>query len=293
MPIIPSFNRSNDQAFGDTSALHGKDISATFWASVGVMPLSWCDKLASTPGIGVRLSPHFASGDSIIDGLSPVLRPLTEATTADLEFAVEQVQPFGLRFTTNGGFTYDVDHRRFFVGFNHRIRAEMGNAGPPTMKMLSEPAPYTELLPIVVDRVVEGIALLNANSDRTFTRIGVMATTHVVREDMPPGINAWIEYLGRPWVGGLNHMTSNIFGNLEDTDDWSDRCGHQLTLPEDQSKLLQIVLDYQRTFKVSVKFTEEKLRQLSRKVSEDALKYFEKVAEGSMFDEQIIGDGAA
>jgi len=35
--------------------------------------MSWCDKLASVPAAGFRLTPHFASSDSILDGLSPIL----------------------------------------------------------------------------------------------------------------------------------------------------------------------------------------------------------------------------
>jgi hypothetical protein len=129
--------------------------------------LSWCDKLASTPGIGVRLTPYFASGDSIIDGLSKsVLNAQTEGANFEPRFTVDAVTPFGLNFSTNDGYVYQVDHRGLVVSFNYRIRAEPSSAGPPTMKLLSEPAPYSKLLPIVAEKMVEAVTSLGHADER-------------------------------------------------------------------------------------------------------------------------------
>jgi hypothetical protein len=43
-----------------------------------VLVLSWCDKLASTPGAGLKLDYHFVSADALINALSPVLDRMVE-----------------------------------------------------------------------------------------------------------------------------------------------------------------------------------------------------------------------
>jgi hypothetical protein len=158
------------------------------------------------------------------------------------------------------------------------------------MKLLSEPAPYSELLPVVTDKLVEAVICLSQNEARSLIRIGVMATTTVSREDVPPGIKRLIQYVGRPWSGDLDHMTFNIFSRLDDNENWTDRCSHNLTMPEDAEKVLSVILDFQRIYKSPAKVTLDRMKQSCRLVANDALEYFEKVAEGSMFDEDIIRD---
>lgn len=242
--------------------------------------------------MGVRLSPHFASGDSIIDGLSKILRPLTTGKNDESDFTVEQVAPFGLIIATNEGFRYQVDHTKVSVVFHHRMKAKQVSGGPPVMQLLSSAAPFSELLPRVSQKLVDAIIALPANGERSLLRVGVISTTTVAREDLPPGLKRFIEYVGKPWGRGIDDMLVNIFGNLNDNDQWSDRCGHQMQLFDDEDKLPIVVLDYQRTFKNPSKINEDRLKQLFRQTSDDAVEYFERVAEGSMFDEQLIGSAS-
>ncbi len=250
--------------------------------------MSWCDKLASTPGMGVRLSPLFTSGDSIIDGLSDVLRPLIEGKLDEPAFNVEQVTPFGLTIATNEGYRYQIDHSKVSVVFHHRMRAKPVSGGLPVMHMLSSPAPFSQVLPTVADKLAEAVLSLPRITERTLIRVGVLSTTNVARDDVPPGIDRFIKYVGRPWPDGTDDLSLNIFGRVKDTDHWSDRCSHQLQMSEDKEKLLVVAFDYQRMFKNPPKVNEDRLRQLFRQCREDAVEYFERVAEGNMFDEQLI-----
>ena len=121
--------------------------------------MSWCDKLASTPGVGFLLSPHFFSADTLVESLSPILDQWVDGLDRPT-FTVNQHASFNVSLTTKDGFTYGFDHNRVHVAFNHRIRAKPVSGGPPVMEMLSVPKPYTALLDEACERLIEATSLL-------------------------------------------------------------------------------------------------------------------------------------
>jgi len=40
--------------------------------------MSWCDKLASTPSVGLKFDYHFGPSSDILDVLTPILDPLVD-----------------------------------------------------------------------------------------------------------------------------------------------------------------------------------------------------------------------
>ena len=71
--------------------------------------MSWCDKLASTPTVGFKLSNHFAPVDFLLNAVSPILDRATEADTKNT--TVDQITtPFSVAFTTADGFRYTFDY---------------------------------------------------------------------------------------------------------------------------------------------------------------------------------------
>jgi len=83
--------------------------------------MSWCDKLASTPTIGFRLTTHFAPIETILDALSPILDAFGEGDAKNV--TLDQSQTFfSTGFTTNEGFRYSADENKISVAFNHRVR---------------------------------------------------------------------------------------------------------------------------------------------------------------------------
>ena len=127
--------------------------------------MSWCDKLASTPTVGFKLSPHFAPNGIILNALSPILDRASEAEAQNT--TIDQPQSFySIAFTTKDGFRYTVDENKVSVAFNHRAKFRLTSGGPPVMEMLSTAMPFTALIPVVQDKLIEANLLLPKAKER-------------------------------------------------------------------------------------------------------------------------------
>jgi hypothetical protein len=249
--------------------------------------VSWCDKLASTPGVGFRLDPHFAPSEIILNALAPTLDQWFEDDKR--LFNIErQNDPFTAGFNTNDGFQYGIEPSKIFVVFNHSMRFKQVSGGPPVLEMLSRASPYTELLPKVSKRLTEVTLLLPAIKTRKVTRVGIISTTIVADDEAPPGIARFIKYIGRPWQGVANTYNIRITAEIDRSPHSSDRCTHSLSRPEDPEELLSLKFDWQRTFDPGRPITLDSLQEILVGAEKASNKYFEDLAEGSRFDEDII-----
>jgi hypothetical protein len=250
------------------------------------MATSWCDKLASVPTAGVKLDPHFSSSDSLFDSLSTVLDPLY--TEDKVRFQVTQQQSFDISFTTEDGFMYAADPTKFSVAFRHRMRARQVSGGPPVMEMLSRPLPYTQLLTEVIKRAVDGVVLTPSSKERMVRRVGIVSTTWVAEEEMPPGIDRFIKYMGRPWGGPVDTYNISLCVDLGKGKGTADRCVHTVIKTEDREQLISMNFDWQRMYPAGQPVRKEVLYEVMGEAEKAALKYFEDLAEGRRFDEKII-----
>lgn len=254
--------------------------------------MSWCDKLASTPTVGFRLSTHFAPSDILLNALSPILDRSSEEearnTTID-----QSTRQFSTGFTISDGFTYSVDEAKVSVQFNHRAKFRPVSGGPPIMEMLSTPRPFTTLLPEVSKRLIEATLLLPEVARRTVRRVGIVSTTPIAADDAPPGINRLIEYLGRPWKGLLESFNVAIHATINETPVFVDRCLHTLVKPEEKGELLTLQFDWQRTFKDEWTVKKPDLERALDDANTNSLRYFEELAEGNRFDEELLRQTAS
>jgi hypothetical protein len=253
--------------------------------------VSWCDKLASTPTVGIRLTQHFAPVDLMTNALSPILDRAAGRDTA--KFTLEKYEIFKLEFNTEEGFKYAVDPARVSVGFNHRFKVKPTSAGLPVMEIISRARPFTELLPTVSDKLLEAAMLLPGVQARKLTQVGIVATTTVTEDDLPPGVRRFIEYLGRPWKGKLDQFNVRVNAIVDETSEWSDRCMHVIVNPPetDEEQLLTLQFDWHRKFLVEQTFSASSLGDTLKAAQKSALAYFESVGEGTRFDEEILRGG--
>jgi hypothetical protein len=195
------------------------------------LSLSWCDKLAATATVGFGVNHHFESIASIIDALSPMLDRWIEGDRQ--LFSVERREPFSVTISAHDGYNYEVDPSRISVAFQHSMRMKMVSGGPPVAEMLSDPLPYTKLLPSVSKRLMDASLLICDGKARKITRIGVVANATVASAEVPPGIARFITYIGRPWKGFVDHYSFQIISELPNSSEWSDRCIHTLSKVEE------------------------------------------------------------
>ena len=246
---------------------------------------SWCDKLSSTPAVGLRMSSHHFVGNSIIlDSLSPILDRHVDKERNQQAFAVELPNEFSVNVKTNVGFAYGVDPERVHVTFHHMMRPKAVSGHPPIMEMLSTPQPYTMLLEEVIERLIEAALLVPNVESRSVRRIGLISVTAVDQEDLPPGIGKMISHFSSPWKRGLDAFTLQATAVLEKTSGRTDSCAHTMLKSDIKGELLSIQFDYQRVFEDTRRLERKVLETEFRSLSADALDYFEKIAEGDMFD---------
>jgi hypothetical protein len=111
----------------------------------------------------------------------------------------------------------------------------------------------------------------------------------VSAEEMPPGMTRFITYVSRPWKGAVPYYGLQVTAQLTDDQRWSDRCIHNLTyLENDPEQLIRLNFDWQRLLKIGRAITSDSVTELIKEASESAMRYFEDVAEGNLFDEELI-----
>jgi hypothetical protein len=248
--------------------------------------VSWCDRLASTPSVGFKFDSHFAPSAEILEVLKPVLDPLVERDRP--KFTINRLDPFSLDLSTDDGFHYGIDHCRAWIDFQHRIRVKPVSGGPPVAELLSSAAPFSELLPQVSNRLLDAARLLLEIHPRKLIRVGIVTSTNVAEDDLPPGISRLLTYMGRPWKGLLEQYSFQITATLEKNENWVDQCSHVLVKPEDPEQLPTIRFDWGRTFLKERSATPESLKKELDQVVKDSMKYFEELGEGNRFDEELI-----
>jgi hypothetical protein len=248
---------------------------------------SWCDKLASTPAVGIKLDKLFAPSTLFLDAMTPVTSKWVEHDKPTFNIDLQD----SFRVTIGGfdGFTYSYLPDALAVEFQHKIRLKGQSGGPPVAQMLSTPLPYTELLEHVWSRLEEAARLVTADQDRKLVRLGIVSNTLVSEEDAPPGVLRFIEYFSRPWVE-MPYFNVQVTGilPLAKGANFTDRCIHMFSKAEDDDQnLLNIRLDYQRTFNPERNFSISSLSGLVQEVKKSALAYFEDVGQGERFDESL------
>lgn len=247
--------------------------------------MSWCDKLASTPAVGVKLEKVFVPLATLLQPLTPIVSKWVDKDKP--AFSIDQHDPFAASLTTFDGYQYIFGPEAFAVEFRHRLRFQPQSAGPPTAELLSKPLPYSELLSEVTRRFLELLQVTTAGTTRRLERIGIVTTTLVSEDEMPPGIRRFIKQLGKPWDDipeFYNIVLSTLLPDTKRTVSY-DRCIHSITKPEDGEGLVTIRLDWQRYLDEGRTLSIAALEELIGAATKDALSYFEDIGEGERFNE--------
>jgi hypothetical protein len=246
--------------------------------------MSWCDKLASTPGFGIRLDKAFAPVASLLDPITPITSKWVDKDKP--AFSVDQQDLFSCTLNTFDGYQYVLNPEALAVEFRHRLRFKAQSAGPPSAELISKPLPYTEMLPKVTKLLVEMTELVTAGKHRKLNRIGVISTTVVNEDEVPPGITRFLEHVLKPWDTSSEHYNIELVARLPKVKGTAkyDRCFHLINKPEDSEGLVTVRLDWQRYFEDDKALSMTTLPVLAAAACKDALAYFEDIAEGERFD---------
>ncbi len=248
--------------------------------------VSWCDKLASTPAVGVRLDKLYAPVSVLLEPLTPIVSTWVEKDRDAPAFTVDHHDPFSCTLQTFDGYSYILGPEQLTVEFRHRLRFRAQSAGPPTAELLTTPRPYTEVLPDVTAKLLKVVELVTAGKARKLVRIGVVSTTLVSEEEVPPGIARFLKHVARPWNTSPDAFNVELTTKLPKPkgSTYQDRCIHLITKPEANEGLVTIKLDWQRFLDEAKGVSMTSLPGLISDAQKAALDYFEDIAQGERFD---------
>ena len=253
---------------------------------------SWCDKLASTPTVGIRMDKQYVPATTTLQALAPIVSTWVDGDKP--RFSLEQSDAFSLQLQVHDGFVYAANFESLSVEFKHRMKLRAKSAGLPVAEMTSQARPYTELLTQVTDRVLTALELITSGKNRKLRRLGIVTTTVVDDEAAPPGVQRLLKYVARPWRVSLDSYHLQLTAPLRTpkTTGYEDRCIHTITKSElDEDNLITVILDYQRTFDDEKNLSMSSVRGLLNSVRQSALDYFEDVGQGDRYDDKLIEEG--
>lgn len=249
--------------------------------------MSWCDKLASTPSVGIWFSDHYVSSGRILDSLSPIFDKLV--IDGKPKFTLNKSDAFSAEISTEYGFQYGITPSQLSVSFGHRLKIRQVSGGPPTVDMLSDLKPYSKLLPDACEKLLQATSYAIDFKTRLIKRIGIVSSTSVSEDELPPGVKRLISYLGRPWPNQLKYFDVQLVTTLKSTSGYFEQCVHHITKSEgSEEKLIVLKFDWQKTYVDARTMTLDSLRTELDSSQDSALKYFEELAIGNMFDEEVL-----
>src|SRR5579859_4845596 len=98
--------------------------------------MSWCDKLSSTPGVGITLDWAYYPASHYLQSMMPVTSKWVDKEKQ--YFNIESQDAFAVAFTSFEGEHYAFNSSQIYTDFRHRLRYVPQSAGPPIAELLSK-----------------------------------------------------------------------------------------------------------------------------------------------------------
>jgi len=234
--------------------------------------MAWLDHVLAIPVIGIQIRPNFALAVKFLELLAPVI---DEHSRVAGEIDVEAA-PADLQVGIGHGFRYRLTHDNLVVSFKPAARAEPHAGKFPDIKT-PELQPYTKLLREAVEHAERLVQLLGPKRLEP-VRLGIVATTSLDWKALPPGIQAFVDHLGKLWPKGVHRAETNLLNRYVEVDTHADQCHHQVRFDRSSpTGEVTFALDWQRVRK---KPSDRAFGLELRSAEEAALQYFEEFGSG-------------
>ena len=241
--------------------------------------MTWLDRVLAVPTIGFSLTPELLSDHEVVTSI----RPLFDAWAKEGEVSIQQ-KDMSLAFQTASGYKFSIDHNVATVEFAYRFELKDRPGTFPVFPQL-ETEKYSVLLERIIGKTNEFIEHVFANRRRNLVRLGIVATSRIDGENLPPGVALYIEHLQRPWGKPLIRCDSNLVSVLREDEKTRDQCHHRLSFDQgDKLKKndFRFVLDWQRVMLTPTELRSGSSRGQLQSASSSALDYFEKFGRGEL-----------
>jgi len=201
---------------------------------------------------------------------------LEELTTrwAREPIQVADLEPMKIRIERSSGVHCTIDQQNIVVGFSYPVALTEDGRQLAFVKV-GEKRAFTDLLPLLRETAADLCSLLVKK--RSISRIGVVANVKLPPDAPPPGVEQYLNHLGRPWRSAPEAVVSRVTARLSVTE----RCHHQLQWQTDAT-VLALNLDWQRLYEPPREVEAKSLEKLAVEACDSALQYFDKFGEGDL-----------
>lgn len=196
--------------------------------------MSWIDKVASAPAVGLEFEAWFRSRDGLVEALNPLFAELDQAGEG---LMFQDLGPMALRVELSRGLRLTVDLKSIIVSAT-QSEAAFGAEGT-----------HAEALGEACGIAAQMAELLFKNEYRGLRRAGFVADCRVPSEAPPPGVEAWLAALARPWGERELELVDGQFAvELASGENYRDRCHHRLGWEKSLTDQFGVRLDWQRLY---------------------------------------------
>lgn len=238
-------------------------------ALVSSVVSSWLNRAVAVPTIGFAFDPHIRASAFVWRDLEQLVNSWSEEGVH-----VVEPEPLKIRIDQASGVHCTIDQQNIVVGFGYPVAMTEDGRQIAFLKV-GEKRAFTDLLALVQRASADVCGALVKK--RQLQRIGVVAAVKLPPDAPPPGVDAYMQHLGRPWGTRPRAVVSRITAELGP----SEQCHHQVQW-QLEGTVMQLTLDWQRRFEPKREVDAQALAKLALDASESALKYFDRFGEGDL-----------
>lgn len=238
----------------------------------------WLDGFLAGPVIGLRIEHNFSAAFKWAEKLIPALS--NKHDVREIEFSKDN--PFTFKVDFKDGFFYKQNIDQVVIDYRHLLEEESMPGAAPTFKPANL-SNYSTLLENSLNYFGSVLEELDKVEPLQMNRMGVVARLNLSQEDLPPGIEMFIDHIKKPWSADLMSMNSMINIILNETEEYKDCCRHSIRLNENTKKdETSISLDWQRLYESPVVIRPSSTIKTAKECCENAVKYFESFGKGEL-----------
>jgi hypothetical protein len=241
--------------------------------------VSWLNMSIATPVVGIQVLPDMRVAYSYpqlsASYFNSVIQELRSQELSHRYTFSDNTVSGGFIFTTSTGFSYTLKHDSINASYTYshvENRTPDGwiNYEPPEVKL------YTELLSETIKRMKALLSVFTEEHKLQVVRIGIVANIQLIKDSAPPGIQLWIDHLGKPWEGKLNNCQTSLLVDLGQKGAVSTRCLHSMSFDfTSQPDEIKLTLDWQRIYEPCLWTGRSNLDFPLEEIKKEALEYFE------------------
>jgi hypothetical protein len=247
--------------------------------------MSWLNTTLSVPSVGVLIQPNFEVLLNCERLVAPLLQKIFDEY-GRVDF--ERKGALGVTFKSGKGLTYNLLYNNSIdVSYKYEVN-QVKKPGELSYSKQQEIRPFTELLDMTLNELLEILKLITKSSASSCARFGVVAEANVDFRAIPPGIESLISYLAEPWGGKSNLPQANVHfvPIIADDENFTTQCHYHISFNgEPTTEEVDIRLDWQKISKKGIPINRDALEKTFKMWQSEALIYFDRVAEGNLNNE--------